>query len=59
MSLAQRIDPYVKSGLNRKHGNYGFIVALLGIAVALVIASATSSVSIGKGIDDVNTFVGP
>jgi hypothetical protein len=45
--------------LNRKHGDYGFIVALLGIAVALVIVSAMSPVSIGKGIDDVSTLVGP
>jgi hypothetical protein len=61
MSLAQNTNPnlYVAKTSEHKRSGYGFILALLGIAVALVIVSAMSPVSIGKGIDDVNTFVGP
>ena len=61
MSLAQNTNPnlYVAKTLEHKRSGYGFILALLGIAIALVIVSAISPVSIGKGIDDVNTFVGP
>jgi hypothetical protein len=61
MSLAQNTNTnlYVAKSAEHKRSGYGFVLALLGIAVALVIASATSPVSIGKGMDDVNTFVGP
>ena len=61
MSLAQNTNPnlYVAKTLEHKRGGYGFILALLGVAIALVIVSTISPVSVGKGIDDVNTFVGP
>ena len=61
MSMAQNTNPnlYVAKTAEHKRSGYGFILALLGIAVALVIASTISPVSVGKGIDDVNTFVGP
>ena len=61
MSLAQNTNPnlYVAKSLEHRRSGYGFILALLGVAVALVIASTISPVSIGKGLDDVNTFVGP
>ena len=59
MSLAQNTNLYVAQTSERRRSEYSFILALLGIAVALVIASTISPVSVGKGIDDVNTFVGP
>ena len=61
MSLAQNTNTnlYAAKSAEHKRGEYGFIIALLGIAIALVIVSAMSPVSVGKGIDDVNTFVGP
>ena len=61
MSLAQNTNPnlYVAKTLEHRRSGYGFILALLGVAIALVIVSAMSPVSVGKGIDDVNTFVGP
>ena len=59
MSLAQNTNLYVAQTSERRRSGYSFILALLGIAVALVIVSAMSPVSIGKGIDDVSTLVGP
>ena len=61
MSLAQNTNTnlHIAKTSGHKRGGYGFIPALLGIAVVLVIVSAMSPVSFNKGIDDVSTFVGP
>ena len=59
MSLAQNTNLYVAQTSERWRSGYSFILALLGIAVALVIVSAISPASFNKGIDDVSTFVGP
>jgi len=59
MSLAQNTNLYVAQTSERRWSGYSFILALLGIAVALVIVSAISPASFNKGIDDVSTFVGP
>lgn len=59
MSLAQKTNLDIEQTLERKRGEYGLILALLGIAVALVIASAISPVSFGEGINDEIALVGP
>jgi hypothetical protein len=59
MSLAQNTNLYAAKTSEHKRSEYGFILALLGIAVALVIASSVTPVSIGKGITDEAAFVGP
>ena len=60
MTLAQNTSTniYAAKKLEPKRGDHGFVLALFSIAVALVIVSAMSSVTIGKGIDDLTTFVG-
>ena len=45
---------------DRKHHEYGFILALICMALALVVASAIfTPVTIGSGISSEISFVGP
>lgn len=57
MSRAQSTNLHVSH--THKPGGYGFILALLCIAGVLVIVSATSSMNIGKEINEEVALVGP
>jgi hypothetical protein len=62
MSLLQSTEVNVrrKEDADRNHGGYGFILALVCLALALVLASAVlAPVSIGSGISSETSLVGP
>ena len=61
MTLAQNTNTnlYAAKKSERKRSDYGFILALLAVAVALVIVSAMARVPIDNGSDGLTTFVGP
>ena len=48
-----------KQSADLKHGDYGFILALICMALALVVASAIFKPPVGTGINDQIWFVGP
>ena len=49
-----------KQSADLKHGDYGFILALICMALALVVASAIfKPAPVGAGINDQIWFVGP
>ena len=48
-----------KQRADRKHGDYGFILALVCMALALVVASAIFAVPIGSEISNQMLLVGP
>jgi hypothetical protein len=49
-----------KQRADRKHGDYGFVLALVCVALALVVASAIfKPAPVGGGIASEVTFVGP
>ena len=48
-----------KQRADRKHGDYGFILALVCMALALVAASAIFAVPIGSEISNQMSLVGP
>jgi hypothetical protein len=61
MSLLHQTDVYQGSNekADRKHG-YGFVLALVCVALALVVASVMfTPAPIGRGIGDEILFVGP
>ena len=54
------IDPNVKETAVHKHPEYGFVLALLCTALALVVACAIfSPAPIGSGVSDNTSIVGP
>ncbi len=61
MSLLRRTDLYSTQGSDRKGNDYGFIIAiaLLFIALALVVVSSISPLSFGGGISSGVPLVGP
>ena len=62
MSLLHQTDVYQGSNekTDRKHSGYGFVLALICVALALVVASVTfTPAAIGSGIGDETLFVGP
>jgi len=62
MSLLHQTDVYQGSNekADRKHSVYGFVLALICVALALVLASAMfTPAAIGSGIGDEILFVGP
>ena len=63
MSLLHRTDVYHQGSnekADHKHAEYGFVLALICVALALVIASVMfTPAPIGSGIGDEILFVGP
>lgn len=62
MSLSHSAEVYVgqKEDADRNHRGYGFVVALVCAALALVLASAIlTPASVGSGISDETSLVGP
>ena len=62
MSLSHKADLYEGSiqDTDRKHRDYGFILALVCMALALVVASAIfRPAAVGSGIASEITTVGP
>jgi predicted N-acetyltransferase YhbS len=62
MSLLHQTDVYQGSNekADRKHSGYGFVLALVCVALALVVASVMfTPAPVGSGIDDEILFVGP
>ena len=61
MTLAQNTDTniYAAKKSEHKRDDYGFILGMLAVAVAMVIVSAMAQVTVSDGIDDITTFVGP
>ena len=49
-----------REGADRNHRGYGFVLPLVCVVLALVLASAVfTPVSIGSGIDNETSLVGP
>ena len=62
MSLLHKTDIYQGQNekADRKHLEYGFVLALICVALALVLASVMfTPAAIGSGIGDEILFVGP
>ena len=62
MSLAHKTDLYEKPirDVERKHPDYGFILALVCLALGLVVASVIfAPVAVGAGMNSESWFVGP
>jgi hypothetical protein len=61
MSLLHQTDVYQGSNEKAgKHSGYGFVLALICVALALVVASVMfTPAAIGSGIGDEILFVGP
>jgi hypothetical protein len=62
MSLLHRTDIYQGQNeeADRKHSRYGFVLALICVALALVVASVMfTPAPVGSGIGDEILFVGP
>jgi hypothetical protein len=62
MSLSHSAEVYVrqKGDADRNHRGYGFVLSLVCIVLAFVLASAIfTPVSIGSGIDYETSLVGP
>jgi hypothetical protein len=62
MSLLRNTDVYqgTTNEADRKHPDYGFVLALVCMALALVIASAIfTPAPVGSGIRDDTSIVGP
>ena len=62
MSLLHRTDVYQSPNekADRKHSEYGFVLALICVALALVVASVMfTPAPVGSGIGDEILFVGP
>jgi len=62
MSLAHKTDVYVKPirDADRKHPEYGFILALVCLALGLVVASAIfAPMPVGAELNSESWFVGP
>lgn len=62
MSLLHQTDVYQGSNekADRKHSGYGFVLALICVALALVVASVMfTPAPIGSGIGDGFLIVGP
>ena len=63
MSLLHRTDVYQSANekADRKRHEYGFVLALICLALALVVASVrfTPAPVVGSGIGDEILFVGP
>jgi hypothetical protein len=55
MSLLQKTDVYRA----RKHSDYGFILALICVALALVVASVVFTPTVVGGVPPVGPYVGP
>ena len=60
MSSLHLYDTTKKSRAALKHRDYGFVLALICMALALVVASAIfTPAPVGTGINDQIWFVGP
>jgi hypothetical protein len=62
MSLAHSTEVNVrrKDDADRNHGGYGFVLALVCVALALVLASVIlAPAGIGSGISNETSLVGP
>jgi len=62
MSLAHKTDVFEKPirDAERKHPEYGFILALVCLALGLVVASAIfAPMPVGAGMNSESWFVGP
>ena len=61
MSLSHKADIYEGSipDTDRKHRDYGFILALVCMALALVVASAILAPGITSELTTVGPYVGP
>jgi hypothetical protein len=62
MSLLHNAGVYQSTNKtnDRKHHEYGFILALISLALALVVATAVfTPVAVGSGIDSEISFAGP
>jgi len=62
MSLSRSTEVYErqKEDADRDHRGYGFVLSLVCVVLALVLASANfAPVSIGSGIDNETWLVGP
>ena len=62
MSLLHKTDVYQSrnEGADRKHPEYGFVLVLVCMALALVVASAIfTPASVGSGISVETSLVGP
>ena len=58
--LRSNLDDAAKHKATLKHHDYGFILALVCMALALVVASAIfTPAPVGTGINDQIWFVGP
>ena len=62
MSLLRNTDVYqgTNNEADRKYPDYGFVLALVCMVLALVVASAISAPApLGSGVSDEILFVGP
>ena len=61
MSLLQKTDLYQVSEAKgaRKHSDYGFILVLICVALALVVASIVFTPALVGGVPPVGPYVGP
>ena len=61
MSLLQKTDVYQVSEAKgaRKHSDYGFILVLICVALALVVASIVFTPALVGGVPPVGPYVGP
>jgi hypothetical protein len=62
MSLSHSIGVFerLKEDADRNHHGYGFVLTLVCAVLALVLASAIfTPVSIGSGIDNATSLIGP
>jgi hypothetical protein len=61
MSLLQKADVYQSSELKtaRKYPDYGFILILICVALALVVASVVFTPALVGGLPPAGPYVGP
>jgi hypothetical protein len=61
MSLLQKTDAYQGSEVKaaRKHPDYGFVLLLICLALALVVASVLFTPALVGGVPPVGPYVGP
>ena len=60
LSHSAEVSESQSEAADRNHRGYGFVLALVCVVLALVLASAIfTPVSIGSGIDNETSLVGP
>ena len=58
--MSVQLSETTEQRAHRKHGDYGFVLALICVALALVVASAIfKPAPVGTGVNDQIWFVGP